>query len=214
MAPFLRDLIGAVRKALDLTQEELARQLGVTVKSVSNYENGARRPEDAVIHRLVAIAPEKYKLPLADYLHDDSASYFAIPVQTRETIQRMAQAASIPLAKLYAEVIEAGLEAHAKRIFNPMKYGPIPATVSQKLLARVQTLAKKKNVDPGMLLSEAIEVGLEFLSSPASSSTRPERLAHLDRVLARLQHAKEEVREQSQRGLHRESTRRGKKGAA
>lgn len=36
--------IGALRKRLNLTQEQLARELGVTVGTVNRWENGHFRP--------------------------------------------------------------------------------------------------------------------------------------------------------------------------
>ena len=37
-------VIKAVRSQLGLTQEELAEQIGVTVKTINNWENGRNRP--------------------------------------------------------------------------------------------------------------------------------------------------------------------------
>ena len=37
-------LVRAVRSQLELTQEELAEQIGVTTKTINNWENGRNRP--------------------------------------------------------------------------------------------------------------------------------------------------------------------------
>ena len=37
-------LVRAVREQLGLTQEELAEEIGVTTKTINNWENGRNRP--------------------------------------------------------------------------------------------------------------------------------------------------------------------------
>src|SRR5688572_19473824 len=50
------------RKALDLTQEDLARQVGCSAWTILKIESGARRPSRQIAERLLAcleVAPEE-----------------------------------------------------------------------------------------------------------------------------------------------------------
>ena len=52
--------IRAIRKALELTQEQLARDLGVSWSSVNNWERGRNKPSPLAAYRLELI---KSRLP-------------------------------------------------------------------------------------------------------------------------------------------------------
>lgn len=49
-------LIRGIRSARGLTQEALAREIGVTFSTVNGWENGKHRPIPALINRLLDIA--------------------------------------------------------------------------------------------------------------------------------------------------------------
>jgi len=51
-------LIKELRDKLDLTQEQLAQQVGVTFVTVNNWEKGTRTPHPFLFHRLLEIAEE------------------------------------------------------------------------------------------------------------------------------------------------------------
>ena len=49
-------LVRDLRQALGLTQEQLARELGVTFSTVNGWENGKHRPIPALAGRLLELA--------------------------------------------------------------------------------------------------------------------------------------------------------------
>ena len=49
-------LVRGIRSARGLTQEALAREIGVTFSSVNGWENGRHRPIPALVARLLEIA--------------------------------------------------------------------------------------------------------------------------------------------------------------
>jgi len=49
-------LVRAIRKARGLTQEQLARELGVTFSTVNGWENGKHRPLPVLVRTLSEIA--------------------------------------------------------------------------------------------------------------------------------------------------------------
>lgn len=49
-------LIRRIRRKHDLTQEALARQLGVSVTTVNRWENGHARPHAVFVDKLKALA--------------------------------------------------------------------------------------------------------------------------------------------------------------
>lgn len=55
MGVFFGDRIRSGRRALSLTQRELAEQLGVSNTSISNWEKGLSRPDADLIQKLCAI---------------------------------------------------------------------------------------------------------------------------------------------------------------
>lgn len=50
-----REKMVELRKAKGLTQEELARQIGVSESMVSFYENGLKEPTIAKLHQIAAV---------------------------------------------------------------------------------------------------------------------------------------------------------------
>ena len=55
----------SLRKRLGITQDEFAKRLGLTVTSVSRYENGSR-PSDDVLQKLAGVASEENLQGLAE----------------------------------------------------------------------------------------------------------------------------------------------------
>ncbi len=51
-------LVKALRDKRGLTQEQLAREIGVSFSSVSVWENGHRRPQPYLANRLLEMAAE------------------------------------------------------------------------------------------------------------------------------------------------------------
>jgi len=51
-------LIKALRRRLDLTQEQFAQRVGVTYGTVNNWENGKRTPLPFLVKRLLEIKRE------------------------------------------------------------------------------------------------------------------------------------------------------------
>jgi transcriptional regulator with XRE-family HTH domain len=51
-------LVRDIRQARGLTQEQLAREVGVTFSTVNGWENGRHQPIPALASRLVAMADE------------------------------------------------------------------------------------------------------------------------------------------------------------
>jgi len=51
-------LIKALRKRLDLTQEQFAAKVGVTYGTVNNWENGKRMPLPFLLRRLIEMRDE------------------------------------------------------------------------------------------------------------------------------------------------------------
>lgn len=49
-------LIGRVRRKHDLTQEALARQLGVSVVTINRWQNGHSRPHAVFLEKLKELA--------------------------------------------------------------------------------------------------------------------------------------------------------------
>lgn len=54
----------AARKAKNLTQSDVAKQLGVTTSTVSNYEQGIRQPDWLMLQQIINI----YELRMHDLL--------------------------------------------------------------------------------------------------------------------------------------------------
>lgn len=52
MTSVVGDVILVLRRAADITQEELAEELGITQAALSRYENGLREPDDVMIGKL------------------------------------------------------------------------------------------------------------------------------------------------------------------
>lgn len=65
MKPGLSQTIRQLRKAKGLTQRALAKVLGISLKSVSNYENELREPDSLTYYKLSLISP-----------NEDLATYF------------------------------------------------------------------------------------------------------------------------------------------
>lgn len=57
-APDVPSLVRRLRTARSLTQEQLAREMGVTFSTVNAWENGRHRPIPALVKRLLDIAAE------------------------------------------------------------------------------------------------------------------------------------------------------------
>ena len=55
MPVFFGDIIRNARKALGLTQKQLAQQLGVSNTSISNWEKNLSRPDPDMIQKLCAV---------------------------------------------------------------------------------------------------------------------------------------------------------------
>lgn len=53
----IKALVKAIRRSRDLTQEQLARELGVTFSTVNAWENGRHRPIPALLAALERLAP-------------------------------------------------------------------------------------------------------------------------------------------------------------
>ena len=51
-------LVRGIRRSRDLTQEELARELGVTFSTVNAWENGRHRPIPALLAALQRLAAQ------------------------------------------------------------------------------------------------------------------------------------------------------------
>jgi len=58
-APWTSDRIAKLRARLDLTQEQFAHRLGVTVLTVSRWENGHRAPRGLSKKALDAVLPRQ-----------------------------------------------------------------------------------------------------------------------------------------------------------
>jgi transcriptional regulator with XRE-family HTH domain len=60
-------LLRALRRARELTQEQLAREIGVSFSTVNVWENGHRRPQPFLARRIVELAraagldPEEFR---------------------------------------------------------------------------------------------------------------------------------------------------------
>lgn len=51
-------LIKELRQRLDLTQEQFAREVGVTYSTINNWENGRRKPQPFLVQRLLELKRE------------------------------------------------------------------------------------------------------------------------------------------------------------
>lgn len=51
-------LLKALRQARELTQEQLAREIGVSFSTVNVWENGHRRPQPFLAKRILELARE------------------------------------------------------------------------------------------------------------------------------------------------------------
>lgn len=58
-------IIMEARNARHLTQAQLARKLGVTKQTISNYENGVRTPDLDMLEQLA----EAFNLSFSDFVH-------------------------------------------------------------------------------------------------------------------------------------------------
>ncbi len=62
-----RGLLKALRRARSLTQEQLAREIGVSFSTVNLWENGRRRPQPYLANKIFEVArsaglePEEFK---------------------------------------------------------------------------------------------------------------------------------------------------------
>lgn len=52
MSRYVGDVLLVLRRAADITQEELASRLGITQAALSRYENDLREPDDEMLDRL------------------------------------------------------------------------------------------------------------------------------------------------------------------
>jgi transcriptional regulator with XRE-family HTH domain len=66
-------LVRAIRKARQITQEQLARELEVTFGTVNGWENGKHRPIPALARRLVELA-DASKVPERRYTSKTKAA--------------------------------------------------------------------------------------------------------------------------------------------
>lgn len=51
-------LVKELRRRLSLTQEQFAREVGVTYSTVNNWENGKRAPQPFLLRRLLEMRDE------------------------------------------------------------------------------------------------------------------------------------------------------------
>jgi len=51
-------LVKELRRSLRLTQEQFAREVGVTYSTVNNWENGKRAPQPFLLRRLLEMKDE------------------------------------------------------------------------------------------------------------------------------------------------------------
>ena len=51
-------LVKELRRRLNLTQEQFAREVGVTYSTVNNWENGRRAPQPFLLRRLLEMKEE------------------------------------------------------------------------------------------------------------------------------------------------------------
>jgi transcriptional regulator with XRE-family HTH domain len=61
--PQIPALVKSLRQRLGLTQEQLAREVGVTFGTVNQWENGHRRPQPFLLRRLVEMAASLNLVP-------------------------------------------------------------------------------------------------------------------------------------------------------
>jgi DNA-binding transcriptional regulator YiaG len=57
--PDIPGMVKAIRQSLELTQEQLARELGVTFSTVNAWENGRHRPIPVLLAALRRLAAEQ-----------------------------------------------------------------------------------------------------------------------------------------------------------
>ncbi len=56
--PNVPALVKSLRKSLGLTQEQFAKEVGVTFSTVNQWENGHRQPQPFLLNRLVEMKKE------------------------------------------------------------------------------------------------------------------------------------------------------------
>jgi len=64
-------LVKAIRDNWQMTQEEFAREIGMTVKTVSNYELGLQVPGPVALLKLIENAPRELATQLLEYLPEE-----------------------------------------------------------------------------------------------------------------------------------------------
>jgi len=122
----LKSLVLQFRKEKRLTQAKLGALLGMSEASVNNWERGKNRPTPAALAKMADLAEPKLAEKLRDALaayqwhpgsHAHTAEEFdsALDSGKREEIRRMASKAKIPVAEMYAFLIESGLKQYQKQ---------------------------------------------------------------------------------------------------
>ncbi|MFC1461630.1 helix-turn-helix domain-containing protein [Verrucomicrobiota bacterium] len=56
--PNVPSLVKSLRRKLGLTQEQFAKEVGVTFSTVNQWENGRRKPQPFLLNRLVQMKEE------------------------------------------------------------------------------------------------------------------------------------------------------------
>jgi transcriptional regulator with XRE-family HTH domain len=56
--PDVPELVRSLRKSLGMTQEQFAKEVGVTFSTVNQWENGRRQPQPFLLNRLVEMKKE------------------------------------------------------------------------------------------------------------------------------------------------------------
>ncbi len=56
--PDVPELVRSLRKSLGMTQEQFAKEVGVTFSTVNQWENGRRQPQPFLLNRLVEMKQE------------------------------------------------------------------------------------------------------------------------------------------------------------
>jgi transcriptional regulator with XRE-family HTH domain len=118
------DAVRELRKALGITQQDLAVKLGMAVSSISHFETGDRTPDGSSAMKLYRAAQEANRQDLADVfgtIINDAMGHLVAPIRNADEHRKVRALQHIlfdarfahlrePLAELLAPV-----EAHLRR---------------------------------------------------------------------------------------------------